>query len=101
MPCLLEVNVSREPQKSGCAPEEAVATALSVAAHVDLLGLMCVAAAGSDARPQFDELRVLRDGCQDALGFALPVLSMGMTDDWEQAVAAGSSMLRLGRALFG
>lgn len=101
LPCLLEVNISREPQKFGCPPEQVLATARQVAAHVDLLGLMGVAAAGRDSRPQFDELSRLRDRCQDALGFALPVLSMGMTDDWEEAVAAGSSMLRLGRALFG
>ena len=101
VPCLLEVNVSREPQKHGCPPETVVATAKSVATHLELQGLMCVAAAGRDARPEFDELRELRDRCQEALGRPLPILSMGMTDDWEAAVSAGSSMLRLGRAVFG
>lgn len=101
MPCLLEVNVSREPQKHGCAPADAVSAAGEVAGLLDLQGLMCVAAAGRDARPEFQELRNLRDRCEEALGRPLPILSMGMTDDWEAAVEAGSSMLRLGRALFG
>jgi uncharacterized pyridoxal phosphate-containing UPF0001 family protein len=101
LPCLLEVNVSREPQKHGCAPGEALAHSRQVASLLDLRGLMCVASAGRDAGPQFEELRDLRDRCQEALGRPLPILSMGMTDDWPQAVTAGSTMLRLGRALFG
>ena len=101
VPCLLEVNVGREPQKFGCPPEEAVATARRVATHLDIWGLMCVAAPGSDPRPQFAEMYDLRARCQEVLGVPLPVLSMGMTDDWEAAVEAGSTMLRLGRRLFG
>ena len=53
------------------------------------------------ARPIFRELASLRQELADRLGTAMPVLSMGMTDDYEVAVEEGSTMLRLGRALFG
>ncbi|HEX6548988.1 MAG TPA: YggS family pyridoxal phosphate-dependent enzyme [Candidatus Dormibacteraeota bacterium] len=100
-PVLLQVNVSREPQKHGFAPEEAVSACREVARILDLHGVMGMAAAEGDPRPAFDELRRLRDEAEQALGRSLPVLSMGMTGDFEAAVAAGSTMLRLGRALFG
>lgn len=98
---LLEVNVAREPQKQGVAPEEAVATAEAVAGFVDLAGLMAMGPATGDPRPAFAELRRLRDAAEQRLGRPLPVLSMGMTDDLESAVAEGTTMLRIGRALFG
>ncbi len=98
---LLEVNVSREPQKHGVAPEAAVATAEVVAGLVDLAGLMAMGPASGDPRPAFAQLRRLRDAAEQRLGRALPVLSMGMTDDLEPAVAEGTTMLRIGRALFG
>jgi hypothetical protein len=52
-------------------------------------------------RPVFRALRSLRDETSQQLGVALPVLSMGMTDDYAIAVEEGATMLRLGRALFG
>jgi uncharacterized pyridoxal phosphate-containing UPF0001 family protein len=52
-------------------------------------------------RPVFRRLRTLRDHTSEQLGVALPVLSMGMTDDYWVAVEEGATMLRLGRALFG
>ena len=97
---LLEVNVAREEQKHGCPPEQAVHVAASLAQLLPLQGLMCIGPLGRDPRPAFEELRRLRDDAEQYLGGALPVLSMGMTDDFEAAVAAGSSMLRLGRLLF-
>jgi len=97
---LLEVNVAREEQKHGCPPEQAVHLAAQVAQLLPLQGLMCIGPLNRDPRPAFDELRRLRDEAEQYLGSALPVLSMGMTDDFEAALAAGSSMLRLGRLLF-
>ena len=97
---LLEVNAAREEQKHGCPPEQAVHVAASLAQLLPLQGLMCIGPLGRDPRPAFEELRRLRDDAEQYLGGALPVLSMGMTDDFEAAVAAGSSMLRLGRLLF-
>jgi len=61
---------------------------------------MCMAAADGDPAPAFAELRRLRDQAQQRLGRELPMLSMGMTQDFEAAVRAGSTMLRLGRVLF-
>jgi hypothetical protein len=98
---LLEVNVSREPQKHGAAPEEAVATASAVDGLVDLRGLMGMGPTGGDPRPAFAELRRLRDEAEQRLGHRLPVLSMGMSDDLEAAVAEGTTMVRIGRALLG
>jgi uncharacterized pyridoxal phosphate-containing UPF0001 family protein len=57
--------------------------------------------AGGDPTPAFEELRRLRDEAEQRLGKPLPVLSMGMSGDFELAVASGSTMVRLGTALFG
>jgi pyridoxal phosphate enzyme (YggS family) len=97
---LLQVNTSREPQKQGLAPEAAVAAVRAVAALLPVKGLMCMAAAEGDPAPAFAELLRLRDEAEQELGVALPVLSMGMTQDYEAAVRAGSTLLRLGRVLF-
>lgn len=98
---LLEVNVAREAQKHGVPPEEAVTTAARVAALLNLRGFMAMGPARRDPRPAFAELRRLRDEAEQRLGSALPILSMGMSEDLESAVAEGSTMLRIGRALFG
>ncbi|HKA50003.1 MAG TPA: YggS family pyridoxal phosphate-dependent enzyme [Candidatus Dormibacteraeota bacterium] len=98
---LLQVNVAREPQKHGVPPEDAVATAVQVAALLDLRGFMAMGPTRGDPRPVFAELRRLRDEAEQRLGSALPILSMGMSEDLESAVAEGSTMLRVGRALFG
>ena len=97
---LLEVNVAREQQKHGVAPEAAVSTAAEVAALLDLKGFMGMAPLGADPRPAFADLRRLRDEAEQRLGRALPILSMGMSEDFEAAVQEGSTMLRLGRVLF-
>lgn len=97
---LVQVNCSREPQKHGFAPEAAVDAVVEIAALLDVRGLMTMAAAEGDPRPAFRLLRRLRDRAQDRLGRALPELSMGMSGDFEAAVAEGSTMVRIGRALF-
>ena len=98
---LLEVNVAREAQKHGVPPEDAVATAARVASLLDLRGFMAMGPTRRDPRRAFAELRRLRDEAEQRLGGALPILSMGMSEDLESAVAEGSTMLRIGRALFG
>lgn len=98
---LVEVNVSREPQKSGALPEDAVALAKEVARSLDLQGLMAMGPSRGDPTPAFEELRRIRDEAQQAIGRALPTLSMGMSGDFEAALRAGSTMLRLGQVLFG
>src|SRR4029077_13250307 len=97
---LIEVNVAEEPQKTGVMPADlgAVVNAVTAAHHLRLRGLMTVAPMVPDpetVRPVFRQLRSLRDKTSERLGVALPVLSMGMTDDYATAVEEGATMLRL------
>lgn len=96
---LVQVNIGNEPQKSGIVPSDVEATVKKIVAldAVDVRGLMAIPPAGeADAvRPFFRELRVMRD----ALG--LRELSMGMSEDFEIAIEEGSTMVRVGRAIFG
>ena len=98
---LVEVNVAREPQRSGVDPTLALDVIAGVAALLDVRGLMAMGPSEGDPSPAFVELRQLRDQAEQRLGARLPVLSMGMSGDFEAALAAGSTMLRLGQALFG
>lgn len=98
---LVEVNVAREPQKSGADPDHAVDMIVAVARTLDLRGLMAIGPSHGDPTPAFVELRKLRDEAEQRLGRSLPILSMGMSGDFEAALAAGSTMLRLGQVLFG
>src|SRR3989442_4946612 len=103
---LIEVNVAEESQKTGALPADlpAIAAVVASAGHLRLRGLMTIAPMVTDperVRPIFRRLRSLRDETSQQLGIPLPVLSMGMTDDYPIAVEEGATMLRLGRALFG
>ncbi len=98
---LVEVNVAREPQRSGADPTHALEVITRVAGILDLKGLMAMGPSAGDPAPAFTELRKLHDRAEDRIGNALPILSMGMSGDFEAALAAGSTMLRLGQALFG
>lgn len=100
-PVLVEVNVARESQKSGVDPGQALQLVAATAKLVDLRGLMAMGPTHGDPAPAFHELRRLRDESEQRIGQRLPVLSMGMSGDFEVALAAGSTMLRLGQALFG
>ena len=102
---LLQVNVAREPQKSGCAPDAAPGLARQIAglAQIRLEGLMTLAPLTDDEdvqRRTFRSLRALRDTIKEE-GVWLPTLSMGMSDDYATAVAEGATVIRLGTALFG
>jgi len=98
---LVEVNVAREPQKSGADPAHALGVITAVAGILDLKGLMAMGPSTGDPTAAFTELRELRDRAEDRIGNELPILSMGMSGDFEAALAAGSTMLRLGQVLFG
>ncbi len=98
---LLEVNVAREPQKHGFDPDRAQEAITEIASVLELRGLMAMGPSQGDPAPAFRELRQIRDEAVQRLGKSLPVLSMGMSGDFEVAVAEGSTMLRLGQALFG
>jgi pyridoxal phosphate enzyme (YggS family) len=103
---LIQVNISHEAQKHGVAPEESPALVEQVARlpGLRLRGLMGIAPIVPDpegARPFFRSLRELRDRIRDAApDVLLGDLSMGMTDDFEVAIEEGSTMVRIGRALF-
>lgn len=101
---LLQVNVSREPQKAGVDPD-AVAELLERCASLPGLaveGLMAIPAAGRDPRPDFRALRALRDTLRGRPeGESLEELSMGMSGDFEAAIEEGATSVRIGTAVFG
>jgi pyridoxal phosphate enzyme (YggS family) len=101
----VQVNISAEATKGGVAPGAALALAREVAAvpRLRLRGLMGMAAPTEDAseqRRQFALLRKVRDEIV-AAGLPLDTLSMGMSDDFTAAIAEGSTMVRVGTAIFG
>lgn len=101
----IEVNVSGEASKSGCAPAEVLALAQAVAAlpRLQLRGLMAIPApadAESEQRQPLARLRQIYHQLRSA-GLELDTLSMGMSQDLEAAVAEGSTMVRIGTAIFG
>jgi hypothetical protein len=102
---LVEVDFTGIVARSGIPPEAAVPLLRAVAGQpgLRLAGLMTIATFGDPAaaRQCFRSLRELRDRLQSDLGLGLPELSMGMSDDFETAVAEGATMVRLGRVLFG
>jgi pyridoxal phosphate enzyme (YggS family) len=98
----IQVNISGEASKSGVAPEELAALAglVSELPRLKLRGLMAIPEPGGDPRPRFRLLRTLRDEL-NAQGLALDTLSMGMSGDFEIAIAEGATMIRVGSAIFG
>jgi pyridoxal phosphate enzyme (YggS family) len=96
---LIEVNIGREPQKAGIDPAEVtrVTAAIRKIDSLSLLGLMAIPPIGEAEaiRPYFRELRKIKDD------LGLSHLSMGMTDDFEVAIEEGSTIIRVGRAIFG
>ena len=105
---LIEVNVSGEESKSGAAPDEALGLVKACAAlpHVRVRGLMTMAPQGDAqvAKACFEGLAALAQDIRAQLDEADAVhfseLSMGMSEDWPEAVAAGATMVRVGRAIF-
>jgi pyridoxal phosphate enzyme (YggS family) len=103
---LLEVNISAEPQKHGLAPGDVPAAAARIAAlpNLDLRGLMGMGrfrAPEKELREGFASLRRLAGQAAAAAGRELPELSMGMSGDFEAAIAEGSTVVRIGGAIFG
>jgi PLP dependent protein len=101
----VQVNVSGEASKSGVAPDEVAALADAVAAlpRLRLRGLMAIPEPAPDAtlrRRRFSMLRELQQALI-ARGHALDTLSMGMSDDLEDAIAEGATIVRVGTAVFG
>ena len=96
LPVWCQVNVGEEPQKAGVPPHEAVAFAAECAAmgH-DVRGLMCIPPASEDPAPHFALMARLADEA------GLTERSMGMSGDYEVAIANGATSVRVGSAIFG
>lgn len=96
LPCFIQVNTGREPQKAGVTPEEADALVQDCRQiGLNVVGLMCIPPADAPPAPHFDLLRAIaeRNGLEH--------LSMGMSGDFEEAIRHGATYVRVGTALFG
>ena len=108
LPCLLQVNPSEEPQKSGVAVGAVthLAEQIETMPNLRLMGLMCMAREGADhdearrtfarCREVFEEMKHRRIGGDDVRH-----LSMGMTQDFEAGILEGATIVRIGSAIFG
>jgi pyridoxal phosphate enzyme (YggS family) len=106
LPVMLEVNIAGEGSKFGYAPENLLAELkeLNALPRLEIQGLMTVPPWTSDpekARPHFRRLRELKAQAETVLGAPLSHLSMGMSGDFEIAIAEGATLVRIGTALFG
>lgn len=107
MPVLIEVNISREINKSGISVEEldSFIQYCLQKEHLDVQGLMCVGPLegdDSDTERCFQQMKQLFDQCKETYGEQyFKYLSMGMSDDYQIAIKHGSNMIRLGTIIFG
>jgi len=95
--CFVEVNIGAEPQKAGIAPDDVPAFLASCRElhRLPIVGLMCIPPQGRDPEPYFKRLAEL------ARRSNVPLVSMGMSEDFEAAVRAGATHVRVGTAIFG
>ncbi|AQT43598.1 hypothetical protein BBC0178_021700 [Bartonella apihabitans] len=95
--CYVQVNIGEEPQKAGIAPNEAVGFVKHCQNdhHLDIVGLMCIPPVGENPGPYFALLAKLAKEAE------VKKLSMGMSADYETAVAFGATSVRVGSAIFG
>jgi PLP dependent protein len=106
LPVLLQINAGNDPAKFGVEPADAPRL-LEIALakpHLRVEGLMTIAPLSDDldvARRTFANLRTIRDDLAARLGAPLRELSMGMSGDLEAAIAEGSTLVRIGTALYG
>lgn len=106
---LIEVNITRDPNKHGVAPEEVLPLLDALLTEnlpgIALRGLMTIGpyqASESDIRTAFANLRKLRDECRQRFGPKdFTELSMGMSGDYVEAIKEGATMVRIGTAIFG
>lgn len=95
--CFVEVNIGAEPQKAGVAPDDVAAfvAACREDYKLPLVGLMCIPPLGAPPEPYFRRLAELAKRC------SLPLVSMGMSEDFELAIRCGATHVRVGTAIFG
>lgn len=105
MPVLVEINISREPNKMGIMFEECLSfiQQCNTLSHIDIQGIMCVGPRCKEKIEQcFKEMEVLFHMLQSSYGKdKIKFLSMGMSDDYNIAIKYGSTMIRLGTSIFG
>jgi pyridoxal phosphate enzyme (YggS family) len=104
-PILLQVKILPDPSKSGFAPETLIRDlpAILQLPNIECRGLMTITPAAATAQQKqecFEGLVKLRDRLSYAHSTFLSELSMGMSDDWQEAIQFGSTMIRVGRAIF-
>ena len=96
VPCFIQVNIGEEEQKGGCAIADLPALIEQAkAAEIPILGLMCIPPIDEEAAMHFALLQTI------AKRNHLSILSMGMSDDFEEAIAFGATAVRIGSAIFG
>ena len=102
----LELNLGGEESKHGFSKEDLQAALDEICAfdHLDWRGLMCIpprVETPEEARPWFAQLREFQEGLRERSGLALPEISMGMSSDYQIAIEEGSTIVRVGSAIFG
>ena len=106
-PVYLEINMSHEASKSGADEKDApklLEDIMERCPRLAVFGLMTMAPLDGDekaVREAFSGLRILRDRLKQQSGLALPELSMGMSGDFRYAIEEGSTLVRVGTAIFG
>lgn len=105
LPCFIEVSVNAEENKNGVAYDQVIdfIKSLLPLSKVKVIGLMMMAIQGSSQESldqQFGKLATLRSNIEKELHISLPYLSMGMSEDYLEAIKQGATHIRLGRILF-
>lgn len=97
LPCFIQVNTGNEPQKAGIAPDQTLKFVVRCReVHgLNVVGLMCIPPFDEDPTSHFATLKKLADQA------GLPMRSMGMSGDYEVAIASGATHVRVGSAIFG
>jgi pyridoxal phosphate enzyme (YggS family) len=101
---LMQLNVTGESAKHGCTPDAAVTLLRQIqdrCPRVIVTGLMAMGPLEGDPVPVFERVAEVRSGLIESCGLPLPTLSLGMSADLEVAIAAGSTLVRVGTAVFG
>ena len=102
---LVQVNISGEKSKSGVNADECLWLCKQITRfeHLTLSGLMCIGSLGAKEKriAEFAKMKVLFDNIEQDLGYTLPFLSMGMSDDYQEAILNGANVVRIGTSLFG
>lgn len=98
----VQINIDQESSKSGILPADLMELlkACQNLKGIKIRGLMCIPKADEDPEPRFKQMAALLAQAQQ-VGFELDTLSMGMSSDFESAIDAGATIIRLGTALFG